>query len=1147
MLNNLNIVSEFHQGSNVRPQLKPESTLGVPSEYAGIDMFDSWSQGITEDSFFGLLQEPYEREEGVNFVNDNSTEDDKNNWLKENAPKLRPEYYKKLVDSSNSIEELKYHLPEAMEKSRIRDYTENLGFGTQLAIGVASVIPDVLAITATSLVSPITATALASTRARAFASGAIVDGAFQVLQDNYGQRERSVLEMTLSPIFSGALNSVLTHGISNKLGIHQEIMIHQEKELLGITPEVEVKLKNAKDDIEKEKIYKEAIDNSIFEKKLDSEILASKDDEAISKLIEKRNQRLKEEYEQGRLSKLGYNKLRFDNEALGKLSPSKTLRNIAHNLFIDGTLQHNKTNFSSITELQDAYEAISISQTRRIFMPLERELSDLKPNSVSKAFSVKFLDNSNIGVSNVAGLIQAIRNNKVGNKDYALDKASELLRKEHGLKPDDARKFAKKVMDASAKQSKLNGELNLRFRDEAFTRTKKPIQPSEDYFTNVFTFDGNARLHDKGIKAKDIDEFWYQGLKSHWVKRNSEKEMGKQNVWTSAKEKTTRELAKKLNRFLGTPTALSNGSHSTNDIFIKAFQESGLTEAEQKEFFDSVKTKTGSVYMKSRIPFDRSYVHKIHDENGVEKTIDILDFISTDMYSSQAKYMRDNGGRIAGQNYTFNVPTGQIDKEGNEIIMEQSLGTDEGADFIKGKVRSELEDLFNKGEISKSKATAEFARLEHWINHIQGKPTAVDPQNPMHKVMQIGANLNAWRLLGKVPLAMTAELNNVLVYSGASNYFKNVKNLKDLTKVFTDGKIESDVWNEAGDVLGLGHELIQGLRATVNDHDFDTQMYNARRGWVDTMLNKGLDISEKMAEFTLMTGGMKPYTAYMQLAMYTGLSKMIREMSENGASGFQKQVMKEMGLTDDMVQRIQSQMLKHGKSKEVFNFNKWDDDEASMMFTIGMKRIIDNVVQKPTLGGKLGITIGDKIMASTALGKSFLELKQYMLQSYVKQTGKMVESNSIYHYMMMMSQIGLLSALYIPEQYMLHSTNPEKLKEKLEPINMLNTVASRVTVFGYPSMVLGAGSRATLGENYFTVARDTNGGIAQAMLQQLPMVDLLNTMGSTLPNVAKTFYEDEYNIDGWAKLYKKSTSNIIPNTILNNYIENQLEPQRLPF
>lgn len=1136
------------------------------NEYKDYDVsyLKALQYAVDENTFSGLTVNKY-TDLANNFKpSETYNEDVANKIIDEQYKDIRPEYRKNLIRDSKSEEELAYNAKYATERSLNRNYLESLGFATTIATDMASSLVDIPIIMGVSMISPFTGVALGASKARAFATGATLSYAFDTLQDKYGAREISELEKALGVAFTGSVNMALTNTYKN---VKSEIFNGAMKEHLGITRDVEQALSKATTKEEKDSIIQSA-----YEARRTLDIESGNKERSIKDIV---SEAIDRRYESGTISKGTWSKLRTDMEYLTKTSKSSAFKKFADSSFIDDTLQNNNLNSTTLFGLKDAYESIGKNIIATNTLKLDRMFSSMKKKTFTDHFMPRWLDNSQVYMSDILGELQGLRNNKLlTSEDGLRNHAIERFR-EFGIEGDNAIKLADESIKSIKKISKEFGELNVRFKDSEFN----PDMVSDDYMPNIYTFTGGQKLIDKGFTKQEMEDYWYGSINSFIDKQHRDK--GIERLISTDQERALREVARNLNEFLGfkrgVPAGLENDS---SRLFKLALESANLTKKEREELSKILTgSKTGSNYMIKRMPIDRSFIHNVPNKGKIS----IMNYISHDIHEAFAKYSREQSGKIAGQNFKIN--RSYVKEDGTEAVEQLNLGTWEGVQVLRAKIAEELDDIrkyaperlkeldrrLASGEIDKKtykklvdeqtltdkEYKDELMRFDYMTYSLHGKPTAglgmqraedgtllsvTDGASNLSKVQQTMLALNSFRLLGATPFTMVSELHNVAKYSGVAGMMNGIKMIPDLMRFYTSGEFKNEALKEAGNILGFQSDFLHSLRPSMYDEDFSTSIYRSQKDSIDRAIDSGMSVSEKLAQFTLHTGGMIPFQTMLQAGMYSGFIKRLEDIaSTNGARGFEKQIIKESGLSEDVAIRIGNLIRNNRNPKNgTIGFDNWDE-ESRMLFTIATKRLMDNVVQKPTIGGKIGLTFNDKLIASSVTGKFALELKQYMYQSYVKQFGKMVESKSAHHYLSMLSQAGMIYAFMFPEIFIKSGGNASYIEEKMKPENMLHETVSRMTNMGLPMMFAGAGSRATLGENIFSPYAGYDRRPLNGFLNSMPSADLVNTTAMIIPDTFKAIFgEEEDSSKSLFKDMRKLNTNILPMQFINNYIEGEL-------
>lgn len=1160
----------FNVSSEFTPKIGLESSL-KEDRFKGIDSFDILGLTTRNNSMVGLaytqatdLANDFEEDETF-------TQKDKLKYINSNFPSMREDYKIKLIEDGVSLDAMQTLAPERFKESETANLLDSKGFIKGMLYEMAGALPDIALVYAGAAVSPMVAKTLTATRMRATAIGMTTETALQLAQNEYGHRDLSPLEMVLSVGTVGAF----THMLSPKINTQalSQLSKNEMENALGITDVVKNNVANAKSDKEVSSIISNAIKTSDF---INTKRVTS---ENKTKLIANYYKKLSQQKQEGRMSKGVFDSIRTDTEFMFKNSPIKEMQLLGDSLFIDGTLGNINKDATTLLEMQTLFEDSALGQISIDFTPIQRTVSsELKKQSQFKKLKPSFLDSESLKVvSEVSHFASFARNTKMYNDDELLLRARKML-VDRGISEESSKGIATSIIAASKKTSKGHGERNIEFGNKHFGNDAESAQyedvitPDEDYYTTIYSFDGVRDLTERGFSTQDIEDWAFNAI-SKPIKKSIEKynksiegKVKKDgNPYKQRKpldEEKMKKVAKSFIEIIG-KTSMKDSSRSSSNtaLFKTAFELAGFSEREAKSLLGLIDENTGSVFEKSRIPMDRSYIHKV---DGVGK-ISLYDFTNKDYFANNMQYTKKQSGRTALQKFRFafdgfikdlvvNNDKDRLevlgldkyvskDENGNTIIDTvdlKDLGTDEGAEMYREIIKHKAKKMFDKGKITQSEITAELARYDHMINYFHGKPTAVDIDNPAHKWVQIGKNMNVHRLLGATPVAMVAELHNIARYTGFFNTMKNLPQFLDAVNFIRKGEFKNPRTRELVEDIGIGADFVQGIKSSLNDHDFKTTDFGMKQDIKESISDKALGVSEQMAEFTMMLGGMKPMNIMMQIAISTGYTKAIQRISQGVGSKVDKLLMKESGLSESMAKLISENIEKHkvldsrGNIKSI-GLKNWDY-EARLQFKISNSRITHNVVQKSNYGTSLAYTMGNSLFNSTFYGKMVMDLKSYMYSSYVNQFLKMTHSKDSFHYMNMISQLALMSQVYVGEQYVKYGDDEAKLKKRLSLENIAIGAVGRSTSLSAPNAFAGLGSIAITGQNHFSSGRMSHSSAVTSAIEQIPTLDFANQVLNIIPSLTSMMTPD-----GDSKDISKTIRKLTFNGIINQAIYNRIE------
>jgi len=470
--------------------------------------------------------------------------------------------------------------------------------------------------------------------------------------------------------------------------------------------------------------------------------------------------------------------------------------------------------------------------------------------------------------------------------------------------------------------------------------------------------------------------------------------------------------------------------------------------------------------------------------------------------------LKDNKVEIDRLN---NIVNELFTKNEDEVL---TLGTEAERIRVKSKIAKELSE---KG-INQRDAQSEMTRFNEIIDDYLGKPTSVDPFGALTQGQRISSNLNIARLLGQTGITMSAEMGGLVFRTGIRN-FMEFSSFKSLIKQMKTGNIDDKFAQEIQTHIGLGTALTRDINPNAYDHEFDLQGLS-QVGIRDGILDKMENISAKFADATLMVGGVKPLTANGEIIISKTVINEIAQIAGKGKGKLSKLDIKnlnEYGFDENMAKRIHSQIKEFGKFEkkkwsnghkvQELGYENWTDSEAQKFLTNSVRRISNNIIQKSMLGDKVGNVVGEKLFKNTLFGKMFLELKDYMVTSYVAQLGRMLTRKDAHMMGMFMAQASALTVASVGQNYMNNATNKEKLEESLKPENIVRRVVSLMPSSSYIPTAIDTVSNTFAGERIFSPSRHQSE--AQNVLMSLPIIDLFAKIQGTMTETGKSLYNME--------------------------------------
>ncbi len=418
---------------------------------------------------------------------------------------------------------------------------------------------------------------------------------------------------------------------------------------------------------------------------------------------------------------------------------------------------------------------------------------------------------------------------------------------------------------------------------------------------------------------------------------------------------------------------------------------------------------------------------------------------------------------------------------------ERTLSTAQDIQDMRMQIASELEASVNSNGMTESAMHNELVRFDTIIKDMTGVPTAKDPGSAWNRFYRIAHSYNVGRLLGQTFFTMPAEAMNVMWDSGLKNMLETLPMMKSLLKAYKNGKIDNLQVREIQQSLGIYDEFLSGARLYEFEQDFSA-VRNANQGKLGKAVDKVEAFGEKFAEFTLMTGGIKPLTAWFQTAHVMGVFKKMTKVAQGGKKNTSyNKMIKELGLSQKMEENIYASI--RDKSKDgLMNFDSWDTDVKNV-FLDGVKRRTDTLVQMQRLGDKASwVTSKDYMMKDTTIGKFVFELKQFVMTAYTKQLGRAVNRADMHMLGLVTAQMMALSLAYITKQGYNYSGDKEKMRENLTAENIVLGTMKQMPQGSVLPMVMNFGSQLFTGEDLIGQSRHSNP--VTAAMSALPVVDM---------------------------------------------------------
>jgi len=773
-------------------------------------------------------------------------------------------------------------------------------------------------------------------------------------------------------------------------------------------------------------------------------------------------------------------KLQYDLASVTHRANSQTFREFGDKMYYSrvGDAAINKEEGKiAFEESKDLLEQEMYNTITRETRPVMTSIAQLSKRGIFKTLQAHWDPQFQKTLNEIMGDLQLGKlYDPEGTVDDLLNTASTRLMKDLGLSSDEALAAAKQLLRATENIAEKSHDIYRRGGSELFQSIDgvSGIAKNKNYMPLVhdnFKMTSLIRTHGRTEVAKWLQKSITSALKQRDIKVNASQ---------------TKAVAIALMNKIGSSDDMGLLTKMNPDTIKKLLGESTDLDGDQIQLVASLLAKpkgneatgAGSKYEKTRGIFDYSIKHTT--AKGV--TIGFRDTLSNNFEANWFPYARTQAG--------FNA----LEKLGLKSDTERSAH--------RAKIHDELrfgDEALSDGEIKK-----EMAIYDETIRELMGKPLAENPFGQGAQALRSIKNMNVARYLGQTFWTMSAEMGSTIWNTGLVHFIRATPMMGQLIKQFKTGKFDDELMQEIYTHLGLMGEMNRGIGFSKYEHDFaHVPAGGSAASKKQGALNKFEKVSDQFKEAALMIGGIKPLTAFFEAATSSGLITKMMKIAQGGkVKGGFATTMKEMGFTGQTLETILLEMRRHVKTTDSkafgpkvkkLNMEDWDP-AVRELFIQGIKRMTNTIVQRSTLGDKVGITIGDKLVQNTVVGKLGLEMKGYVLNSWSKQLGRALTRRDLYSLGLLTTQMGLGALAYMAQVHTNYPHDPKKRAELLKPEAIAKATFARSSMASWLPSIIDTGAATRLYEPQFKHARSS--GLASDVVSGMPVVDLLNTAGA---------------------------------------------------
>jgi hypothetical protein len=484
--------------------------------------------------------------------------------------------------------------------------------------------------------------------------------------------------------------------------------------------------------------------------------------------------------------------------------------------------------------------------------------------------------------------------------------------------------------------------------------------------------------------------------------------------------------------------------------------------------------------LKHRVIFDENFTMRLDrtDSTGSD-TVRLSDLFVNDADFLMTSYSRQMSGRVAMANVQIKKAGWKEGDEGPEYLVDGITSDGEWRTLME-EMRS-LGDSVGAGKNYK----ADRERLDFVYNSIIGRPN-FDEGSWQSQGLRMFRDYNFLRVMNQVGFAQLSEVANATSQLGWKAMLGNMPSLKSLWRNARTGKLDDALAQEVEDLIGTGTDWVRHSTMTRMDEFGNpfggSMMENGVIAGIDRTLQKGKKITSAIS-------GMAPVNTLLQRWTGRAIFQKFAQDALKGTAATKR--MKALGLSDDMLKRVQAQIKQHatfdGGRLKMMNHKKWDDQEALAAFEGAAFRLSRSIIQENDLGQM------NKFMSSPMM-RTVLQFRSFMLAAWSKQTMQGLNMRDWQAFMAFTSSTLIAGLAYTSRTYLNsigRSDQQEYLKEKLDPGKLAGAALQNSSWFSILAPAMDTAWTSLLGndESLF-VGRNTQ--LASNLIWGNPTADLGN-------------------------------------------------------
>lgn len=512
------------------------------------------------------------------------------------------------------------------------------------------------------------------------------------------------------------------------------------------------------------------------------------------------------------------------------------------------------------------------------------------------------------------------------------------------------------------------------------------------------------------------------------------------------------------------------------DTLIPLLENQGLGKGEIQEIIDGLTKrstdKSAPARMKRRVDFDMTTTISTPDGE-----LRMLDLFETDLNT----LVRGYGEQVAGH------------------IGMAKIGIKSEADFTKLMEQAATWNSQNKGTANKEVFDRQKKRAEFLYKAVtrQQLDSTLDMGNKA--ALRHIRSFNVMRLMNNTGFAQLAEFGNIIGRGGIDAMMELIPAFASLSKDRGKfgRKFDKGFYEELESLSGTGTTQLLGK------HYLGWDSMEGAFTSIDKLMHDGKQITSHLSGMAYLMPAMQRMAAGVMTHRFAKLA--LKEK----LTAIQMKELRQLGLDDEMMQRVLSQVKQHatlkGKRVKQLNLEKWGIEERAN-FGMALQRATRRMVQENSIGGTAPLMHSE-------MGKLLFQFKSFIMNAWTKQTMAGLALRDARTFMAWATTSFIGGSAYIAQTHLMNYGNDEVLDERLTNAKIGAASFARAGWASLVPTVVDTTVPMLTGGYAKRVFSDTRASGQQAdLITGSPAYTLVTTLWDTAPNLWLPMLVDDYEM-----------------------------------